>query len=98
MWDPSVDYVKIGRVRRIADFENPHGVWTKIEIYAVGNQAIHLVNGHVVLAITDIRVDEAPLTEGQLQIQCESAEVNYRDMKIRPITTFPENLAKSAQL
>ena len=71
---------------------------TKIEIYAVGNQAIHLVNGHVVLAITDIRVDEAPLTEGQLQIQCESAEVNYRDMKIRPITTFPENLAKSAQL
>jgi hypothetical protein len=98
LWDPSVDYVKIGRVRRIADFENPHGEWTKIEVYAIGNQAIHLVNGHVVLAIDDIRVDGAPLTEGQLQIQCESAEVYYRDMKIRPINTFPAALAKSANL
>lgn len=98
LWDPTADYAKIGRVRRIENFENPHGEWTKIEVYAFGNQAIHLVNGHVVLAIDDIRVDGAPLTRGQIQIQCESAEVNYRDMKIRPISRFPADLAASANL
>jgi hypothetical protein len=40
--------------------------------------------------------DFSPLTAGQIQIQSEGAEVYYRDIKLRPITEFPEALAKAA--
>ena len=40
--------------------------------------------------------DFRPLTVGQIQIQSEGAEVYYRDLKIRPLTQFPENLGQAA--
>jgi len=41
-------------------------------------------------------VDEVriPLTEGQIQIQSEGAEVTYRDIKIRQISQFPEDVER----
>ena len=99
LWDPTQPYQPKGRVRRSADFENPHGEWTTIEIYAVGDQAIHVVNGHVVLAIDNIRQREVgSLTKGQFQIQSEGAEVYYRDVKVRSISAIPAALAIEANL
>lgn len=98
IWNPSGESRKIGRVQRSKDFESPQGEWTHIEVYTLGNQAIHLVNGQVVLAIDEIRYrDNEPLSRGQLQLQSEGAEVYYRDIKIRPIKEFPKNLKEKAQ-
>ena len=99
IWDPTQPYQSKGNVRRSADFENPHGEWTTIEVYAVGRQAVHLVNGHVVLAIDNIRQRGGePLTKGQFQIQSEASEVTYRDIKVRPIKAIPATIAQSANL
>jgi len=100
-WDPAFPVQPLGRVQRSANYESPHGGWTTLEIYAVGQRSLHLVNGHVVMAIERIRhqvkkgdPDQVPLTKGQIQIQSEGAEVYYRDVKIQPITAFPDSLAR----
>ncbi len=99
MWHPTAGYQQTGRARRVADFENPHGEWTTIEVYAVGDQAIHLVNGHVVLAIDNIRQRGGKtLTKGQFQIQSEGAEVYYREIKVRPVKRLPAHLTAIANL
>jgi len=97
IWDPTKPLRPLGRVQRSADHESPHGEWTTLEIYTLGNRALHLVNGNLVMAIENIRVNkEGPLTAGQVQIQSEGAEVYYRDIKLRPISQFPEHLAQAA--
>ena len=37
---------------------------------------------------------EVPLTKGKIQIQSEGAEVFYRNIAVRPITTIPEEYLK----
>lgn len=99
LWDPAGSYKRTGRVKRSANYENPHGEWTRIEVYAFGDQAIHLVNGKVVMAIDQIQLKGGvPLTSGQIQIQSEGAEVYYRDMKIRPILDIPDELREVSNL
>lgn len=98
IWDPASPLLTKGRVRRSSDRESPHGEWTKIEVYTLGGRAVHLVNGHVVLAIENIRlIDGTPLKQGQLQLQSEAAEVYYRNMKIRPIKAIPPHIAAEAR-
>ncbi|MDQ5977276.1 MAG: hypothetical protein QG602_248 [Verrucomicrobiota bacterium] len=103
IWDQTRPLRPLGRVQRSADHESPHGEWSTLEVYTVGNRALHLVNGHVVMAIENIREksrsgseDFVSLASGQIQIQSEGAEVYYRDIKLRPLTQFPENLARAA--
>jgi Domain of Unknown Function (DUF1080) len=65
----------------------------------MGDSAIHVANGRVVLSIADARTkEETPLTSGQIQLQSEAAECYYRSMKITPIKAFPSDLAKKAGL
>lgn len=79
---------------RSVDYENPTGEWNTIEIYAVGDRAVHLVNGHVNNRISTIRQIydgiEVPLTKGKIQLQSEGAEVFYRNIKIRSIDKIPD--------
>lgn len=105
IWDPTKPLRPLGRVQRSADHESPHGQWTTLEVYTIGNRALHLVNGHVVMAIENIREksrsggeDFSPLTAGQIQIQSEGAEVYYRDVKIRPIVEIPPALRSATGL
>lgn len=76
--------------------EKPHGEWNTLEIYTIGDRMVHVVNGtiNMVLLNTRQKTDHgpAPLTRGQIQIQSEAAEIYYRDVKIRPITEFPEEI------
>lgn len=97
-WDPSQELQARGGFKRSENFENPHGEWTTVEVYTVGTKAIHVVNGHVVLAIENMRLKEdgTPLSKGLIQIQSEGAETYYRNLKIRPLKTFPPKLAKDA--
>jgi len=76
--------------------ERPHGEWNTVEIYTLGNQMVHIVNGQLNMVLLNTRQDtphgEAPLTKGQIQIQSEGAEIYYRDIKLSPITEFPEKI------
>ena len=83
----------LGKGYKNARFENdaPHGKWNTIELIAFEDKAIFKVNEQVVMVIQDSinRAGEA-LTSGELQIQSEGAELYYRAMKIKPITTLPD--------
>ena len=74
----------------------PNGQWNTIEVYVLGDEAVHLVNGQVVLYLENARLkDGTPLTRGQIQIQSEAAEVYYRNIRIRPITEFLDAVTKA---
>lgn len=75
----------------------PHGEWTDLEIICFEGKSLHLVNGEVVLAIQRSFYKEGetevPMTQGKIQIQCEAAEVFYKDIKMLQITAMPEEYA-----
>ena len=75
------------------DAENKGG-WNDLELITYGDKAIRIVNGVVVMALSNSRymingVDK-PLINGKIQLQCESAEVFYKDIMIRQIDGMPE--------
>lgn len=85
-----------GRVARLPSFKNPETDWITLEIYTVGQTAVHLINGQVVLAVYHTRLYEhgatRPLTSGKIQIQSEGSEVFYRNIELQPITELPAGL------
>lgn len=98
-WDPSQPFKPAKGAERSVNHENPHGEWTTGEFYVLGQQAIHLVDGHVVLSFDKARLnDGTPLTNGKIQIQSEGAEVYYRNMRLRPITSFPAKILSESKL
>lgn len=80
------------------DYEKPVGEWNTLDLYAVGDRSVHVVNGNLALVLTGLRqiVDgkEVPLTKGRIELQTESAEVFFRNIQLRPITEIPEALLK----
>jgi len=98
-WDPTQPANNINPVERSENFESPHGEWTTLDLYALGRQSVHVVNGHVVMALDNTRLkDGTPLSAGKIQLQSEGAEVYYRDVKIRPITDFPADIRRQSGL
>ncbi|HMJ66596.1 MAG TPA: DUF1080 domain-containing protein, partial [Candidatus Binatia bacterium] len=72
------------------------GGWNVCEVIAWGNVGIHILNGKVVLVLTNPRFRaggassvETQLTYGKMQLQSEGAEVYYRKAEITPITEIP---------
>jgi hypothetical protein len=76
------------------DAEKPTGKWNTIEIICMGDTAIHVVNGAVVMRLfhstmlTDGKLTR--LTKGKIQLQSEGGEVFYRNIEIRKITEVPK--------
>ncbi|TWO33876.1 DUF1080 domain-containing protein [Seonamhaeicola sediminis] len=81
-----------GYIHAYLEPQSPHGNWNRLELYVVGNDAVHVVNGEIVMVVENAINPETnkPLTEGQIQIQSEAAECYYKDMTITPITEFPK--------
>lgn len=78
------------RVIKATDQEKPHGEWNTIELFCLGDQSIHVVNGRVVLRVRSLRSNAGKkLTAGKIQIQTEGAEIFYRNIEIRPIKSIP---------
>ena len=79
------------RVIRSADHEKPHGQWNTVEVICAGDTATHVVNGQVVNRFINSRKREgdgvAPLTKGRIQLQSEGAEVFYRNIEIRQLSS-----------
>ena len=98
-WDPTQPFLPAKGAERSVNHENPHGEWTTAEFYVLGQQAIHVVNGHVVLSLDNARLkDGTPLVDGKIQIQSEGSEVYYRNIRLRPITAFPAKLLSDSKL
>ena len=80
------------------DHEKGHGEWNTVEIYTVGQSSVHVVNGKVNMRAYHANVSEngvmVPHSKGKIQLQSEGAEVFYRNIRIEPITSFPESIGK----
>lgn len=98
-WDATATEIKKKHPKKSGDYESPHGEWTRVDLYVLDDQAIHLTNGRVVLALTNaISHKGEKLNSGQLQLQSESAECYIKDIHIRPISKFPKKIKKKAGL
>lgn len=81
-------------------FEKPMGDWNTLDLYTIGQTSVFVLNGQMVQVVKNTTIGEKsdlpgiPLTAGQLQIQSEGAEVEYRRIKIRGIDQFPPDIAK----
>lgn len=73
--------------------EKPNGEWNTVEVITLGDRALHVLNGKIVNVLARTRCQdggkETPLTAGQIQLQSEAAEIEYRRIEIRPITELP---------
>jgi hypothetical protein len=82
-----------GRCIKQPDNEKPTGEWNTVELIALGEDSIHIVNGKVVMRLhgpLDISgAVPVPVTSGPVILQSEGAEVYYRDVEWRPITAIP---------
>jgi Domain of Unknown Function (DUF1080) len=89
----------VGHLSGSHEPDRPHGEWNHLEVYVVGDSAIHVVNGIVVLASIDaLDKNGKPLTSGQIQIQSEAAECFYKNIRLTPIKAFPPDIAAKAGL
>ncbi len=82
------------QVRQAGDAEHPLGQWNRLDLYVVGDKAVHVVNGVPVMAVSNLKVigDDGvarPLTSGLIQLQSEGTEVYFRDIRIEPIRSVP---------
>ena len=86
-----------GRCIKQPDAEKPTGEWNTVELICFRDEAIHIVNGTVVMRLrSPTRIDrDAPIsvTSGPIIFQSEGAEVFYRDIEWRPITAIPASFA-----
>lgn len=82
-----------GYCQRGEDFEKPMGEWNTVELICFGDKSLHIVNGHVVMALSGSRYrdgnDIRPLNKGKIQLQSEAAEVFYKDIQIKSISAMP---------
>ncbi len=86
-----------GRCIKQPDNELPTGEWNTVELIAFRDDAIHIVNGKVVMRLHGpVRIDAelpTPVTSGPIILQSEGAEIFYRDIQFRPITAIPAAFA-----
>lgn len=85
-YDPQAELVTFGGFcRAIDNFTNPANEWTTIELICYEGKSIHIVNGEVAMALQN-----SSLLEGKIQLQCEAAELFYKDISIKTIDELPE--------
>ena len=86
-----------GRCIKQPDNENPTGEWNTVELIAFHDEAIHIVNGKVVMRLHGpMRIDApvpTPVNSGQIILQSEGAELFYRDIQLKQISAIPAEFA-----
>lgn len=87
-----------GRCVKQPDAEKPSGEWNTVELVCLGEDAIHVVNGKVVMRLRGpMRIDTPTpqsVTAGPLILQSEGAELFYRAIELRPIRAIPAEFAE----
>src|SRR5262245_11075621 len=86
-----------GRCIKQPNAEKPSGECNTVELICFRDEAIHIVNGTVVMRLhSPTRIDrDAPIsvTSGPIVFQSEGAEVFYRDIEWRPIAALRAQFA-----
>ncbi len=84
------------RCVKLGDPEKPNGEWNTLDLFCVGDESVHVVNGIVVMRLQHAqRLDgptPMPLTGGQICLQTEGAEVYFRQIEIAPLGAIPQEL------
>lgn len=85
---------QIGRhCKKYPDAENPTGDWNTIDLYCYQGTSVHVINGKVVMVLQNSRQTDnghrSELVSGKIQLQSESAEIFYRNIKLRVIDSIP---------
>lgn len=84
------------RCIKMQDAEKPTGQWNMIELYVLGDTAVHIVNGVTNMILYHSSQLESgkllPLTNGKIQLQSEGAEVFYRNILMEPIKNIPPSV------
>jgi len=97
-YDPQGEWITVGTggttyMCRTKDYNSPDGEWTTLELICYEGQSVHIVNGHVAMALKNLKyADESgeyPLVEGKLQLQSEAGELYYKNIEIKEITEMP---------
>ncbi|MEN8788122.1 MAG: family 16 glycoside hydrolase, partial [Flavobacteriaceae bacterium] len=63
-----------------------------VELICIGDSSIHIVNNKVVMRLYNSRKmsNDKPLVSGKIMLQSEGAEVYYKDIYLKPISTIPD--------
>ncbi|WP_245653466.1 3-keto-disaccharide hydrolase [Sphingomonas pituitosa] len=85
-------------VEAAVDAEKAEGEWNTLDLYVVGDRAVHVVNGVPVAEARELAVigpdgKRMPLTHGHIQLQSEGAETWFRRITVEPIRTLPRIVA-----
>jgi Domain of Unknown Function (DUF1080) len=78
------------------DQEKSVGDWNTLDLYVLGDRAVHVVNGVPVLEAWNICSVEhmfgrcEPLTHGRIQLQAEGSEALFRHITLEPIKSLPK--------
>jgi hypothetical protein len=81
-------------VEAYGDAEKPAGEWNTLDLYVLGDHALHVVNGVPVMEVRDLKANGHPLTHGAIQLQSEGAETYFRDIVLETITAMPKVVAR----
>jgi hypothetical protein len=81
-------------VEAASDAERPVGEWNTLDLYVLGDHAIHVVNGVPVAEVRGLAIiapdgTRSPLTHGHIQLQSEGAETWFRRITVEPIRALP---------
>ncbi|MGI4750387.1 MAG: 3-keto-disaccharide hydrolase [Janthinobacterium lividum] len=100
-FDPKGELITTGSgknfVQASGNYESPQGQWNELELISFGGKSLHIVNGHVVMALSNSSYKDGdqrkPLTHGKIQLQSEAAELFYKDIMIQQISAIPAKYA-----
>jgi hypothetical protein len=100
IYNPKADVVGFGannpggHCAAIANYTSPSNEWTTLELICFEGKSVHIVNGKVAMALENSAywngTESLPLVEGKIQLQCEAAEIFYKNIQIKEINEFPE--------
>ncbi|MEI9902673.1 MAG: DUF1080 domain-containing protein [Asticcacaulis sp.] len=82
-------------VENASNAEKPVGQWNVLDLYVVGDHAVHVVNGVPVMEVWGLCDPDGgsvcvPLTHGRIQLQSEGAETFFRHITLEPIDSLPK--------
>ncbi|WP_294197080.1 DUF1080 domain-containing protein [uncultured Sphingomonas sp.] len=89
----------IWNVENARDAERPAGQWNTLDLYVLGDRAVHVVNGVPVMVVEGLATvasdgTRTPLTHGRIQLQSEGAETWFRRVAVQPIDRLPQVAVK----
>ena len=83
-----------GICRKAFNAELPSGAWNTIELVCLHDEALHIVNGRVVMRLRAPRRLDGdavrPVSAGPIVLQSEAAEIFFRNIRLRPVTAVPD--------